>query len=126
MTRAEREALSRRVCNFYHDSANNQVKTTVNYFLKQNIPRRTVYFILKKHLLYEINHDRPRSGHPSEFSDQNLKAIVRSVNDRCSVSQRKIARRFQVHQSTISRNLRRRTSVVIRKRSHAPKMDSKD
>lgn len=126
MTRAEREALSRRVCNFYHDSANNQVKTTVNYFVKQNIPRRTVYFILKKYLQYGMNRDRPRSGRPSKLSDQNLKAIVRSVNDRSGVSQRKIARRFQVHQSTISRNLLRRTSVVIRKRRHAPKMDSED
>ena len=46
----EREALSQRICNFYRDSSNKSVKTTVNYFIKQNIPRRTVYYILNKYL----------------------------------------------------------------------------
>ena len=31
-----------------------------------------------------------------------------------------------MHQSTISRNLRQRTSVIIRKRKKAPKMDSEE
>ena len=46
---------------------------------------------------------------------------IKSVNDRCSLSQCKTARRFKVHYSTISCSLRRRTSIVIRKRSKAPK-----
>ena len=50
--------------------------------------------------------------------------IVKSVNNRCGLSQRKIARRFKVHYSTMSRNLQRRTSVVIRKRRKAPKMNN--
>ncbi|CAF3205189.1 unnamed protein product [Rotaria sp. Silwood2] len=49
---------------------------------------------------------------------------VKAVNNRCGLSQRKIGRRFRVNHSTISRNLRRRTSVVIRKRRKAPKMNS--
>lgn len=126
MTRDEREALAQRVCNFYHDSSNNSVKTTVNYFIKQNIPRSTIYFILKKYLKYDTMKDRTRSGRPVKLSDKDLKVIVKSVNNRCGLSQRKIARRFRVHQSTISRNLRRRTSVRIMKRRVAPKMDNED
>ena len=126
MTRDEREALEQRICNFYCDSANKSVKTTVNYFVKQNIPRRTIYYILNKYLKYGTTKDQPRSGRPLKFSDKILKNIVKSVNNRSGVSQRKIGRRYHVHQSTVSRNLRKRTSIHIRKRQTASKMDSKD
>lgn len=126
MTRAEREALSQRVCNFYCDSSNKSVKTTVNYFVKQHIPRRTIYYILNKFLKYGTTKDQPRSGRPVKLSDKMMNGIIKSVNNRCGVSQRKIARRFHVHQSTVSRNLQRRTSIRIRKRRTAPKMDSED
>ena len=39
MTCEEREALSQLICNFYYDSAKKSVKTTVNYFKKQNVPQ---------------------------------------------------------------------------------------
>jgi len=126
MIHNEREALARRVGNFYYDSSNNSVKTTVNYFVKQHIPRNTIYFILKKHLKYEIKKDRSRSGRPVKSSNKNFKDLFRSINNRCGLSQCKIARRFRAHQSTISRNLRRRTSVRIMKCPRALKMDSAD
>ena len=53
----EREALSQHICNFYRDSSNKSVKTTVNYFIKQNIPRRTLYNILNKYLRYGTTKD---------------------------------------------------------------------
>ena len=126
MTRDEREALEQRICNFYCDSSNKSVKTTVNYFIKQNIPRRTVYYILNKYLRYGITKDQPRSGRSLKLSNEKLNDIVKSVNNRSGISQRQIGRRFHVHHSTISRNLRRRTSICIRKRRTAPKMDSED
>ena len=42
MTREEREALSQGICNFYYDSAKKSVKTTVNYFKKQNVSQSTI------------------------------------------------------------------------------------
>ena len=48
MTREEREALSQHICNFHYDSAKKSVKTTVNYFKKQNVPQSTIYYVLKK------------------------------------------------------------------------------
>ena len=125
MTREEREALLQRFCNFYYDSAKKSVKTTVNYFKKQNVPQSTIYYVFKKYLLYGITKELSRSGHPLKLSKNNLNNIVKSVNSRCGLSQRKIAQRFKVHYSTISCNLRRRTSIVRRKRRKAPKMDNK-
>ncbi|CAF3430258.1 unnamed protein product [Rotaria socialis] len=126
MTRDEREALSQRICHFYLDSSNRSVKTTVNYFTKQNIPPRTIYYVLNKYFKYGTTKDRRRTGRPLKLTTEHIQNLVKSVNNRCGLSQRKMARRFQVHQSTISRNLRRRTAIVIRKRRKAPKMDNKE
>ena len=124
MTREEREALEQRICNFYYDSAKKSVKTTVNYFKKQNVPQSTIYYVLKKYLQYETTKDLSRSSRPLKLSKKNLNNIVKSLNNRCGLSQRKIARRFKMHYSTISRNLQRRTSIVRRKRRKAPKMNN--
>ncbi|CAM4797872.1 unnamed protein product [Rotaria magnacalcarata] len=71
--------------------------------------------------LQEIN----REVVAAEVIHQKLNDIVKSVNNRSGISQRKIGRRFHVHHSTISRNLRRRTSIRIRKRQTTPKMDKR-
>ena len=126
MTRAQREVLEQRICNFYCDAAKKSVKTTGNYFKKQNIPQNTVYYILKKYLRYGTTKDLPRSGRPVKLSTKDLNRLVKSVNNRCARRQRKLGRRFRVHQSAISRNLLERTSVIIRKRKKAPKMDSEE
>ena len=76
---------------------------------------------MKKYLQYGTTKDLSRSGRPLKLSKKNLNNIV---NNRCGLSQRQIARRFKVHYSTISRNLQRRTSIVIRKRRKAPKMNN--
>ena len=83
-----------------------------------------MYYVLKKYLQYGTTKDLSRSGRPLKLPKKNLNNIVKSVNNRCGLSQRKIARRFKVHYSTISRNLQRRTSIVIRKRRKAPKMNN--
>ena len=124
MTREEREALEQCICNFYYDSAKKSVKTMVNYFKKKNVPQSTIYYVLKKYLQYRTTKDLSRSGRPLKLSKKNLNNIVKPVNNRRGLSQRKIARRFKVHYSTISRNLQRRTSIVLRKRRKAPKMDN--
>ena len=46
MTREEREALEQRICNLYYDS-DKSLKTTVNYFKKQNIPKYNILYIKK-------------------------------------------------------------------------------
>ena len=121
MTREEREALEQRICNFYYDSAKKSVKTMVNYFKKQNVPQSTTDYVLKKYLQCGTTKDLSRSARPLKLSKKNLNNIV---NNRCGLSQCKIARRFKVHYSTIWRNLQRRTSIVIRKRRKAPKMNN--
>ena len=79
---------------------------------------------MKKYLQHGTTKDLPQSGQPFKLFDKKINGPVEFVNNQCGLSQRKLARQFRVHQSKISRHLRRRTSVVIRKRQKAPKMDS--
>ncbi|CAF1216156.1 unnamed protein product [Rotaria sp. Silwood1] len=125
MTREKREKLAQRICNFYVDSSNKSCKTTVNYFIKQGVPRRTIYNILQRYLKHGRTKFLPKTGRPLKLSNKEIKQLVKSANNRCGISQRKLAKRYDVNQSTISRNLRRRTSLVIRRRRKAPRMDNK-
>ena len=124
MTCQEREDIAKRVCNFHEDAASHSVKATINYFKKRDIPERTIRYILKKYLTYETTKFLPRKGRPVKINDRLLNELVSTINNKTGLSQRQIARRYNVHQSTISRTLRKRTSVVIRKRIKAPKMKS--
>ena len=124
MTRQEREDIAKRVCNFYEDAASHSVKATINYFKKCDVPERTIRYILKKYLIYGTTKFLPCKGRPVKINDRLLNELMSTINNKTGLSQRQIARRYNVHQSTISRTLRKRTSVVIRKRRKAPKMNS--
>ena len=56
----------------------------------------TIYYVLKKYLQYRITKDLSQSGRPLKLSKKNLNNIVKSVNNQCGLSQRKMARRFKV------------------------------
>ena len=57
MTHEERKALLKRICNFYYDSAKKSIKTTVNYFKRQDVPQSTMYYLLKKSI-YNMKRSR--------------------------------------------------------------------
>ena len=84
MTREQREVLEQRICNFYCEAAKKSVKTTINYFKKQNIPQNTVYYIFKK--ISTIWNDR-RLFLKWSSSQIIHKRFVKSVNNRCGLSQ---------------------------------------
>ena len=69
----------------------NFVKSTVNYFNKQNVSQGTRYYVLKMYLQYETTKDLSRSARSLRLSKKNLNNIVKSLHNRCALSQRKIA-----------------------------------
>ena len=81
---------------------------------------------MNKYLRIWTTEDQLRSGRPLKLSDKKLNDIVKCVNNRSGISQRKIGRCFHVHHSTISCHFQKRTSIRIRKRRTAPKMESED
>jgi transposase len=126
MKKIESEQLSKRVVTFYNNEGSRVMKLTAAHFKKEKVPERTIYNIISKYLKYNTTEFRPKNGRPRKISNQQLQSLVKSVQDRVGVSQRRLARRFNVSQSTISRNLKTRTSVRIYKRRSAPKYTSTD
>ena len=116
----ESEQLAKRVVTFYNNAGGHVMKQTAAHFKKEKVPERTIYNIISKYIKYNTTEFRPKSGRPRKISDQKLRSLVKSVEDRAGVSQRRLARRFNVSQSTISRNLKARTSVRVYQRRSAP------
>ena len=98
MSKRAREDVRKRIINFDNNAEDGNLKSTVNYFLKQGIERRMVYSILQQ---YRITKDLPRFGHPVKLNSRKLGNLVRKINNKSGVSQRHHARRFMVVQSTI-------------------------
>ena len=98
MSKHAREDVRKRIVNFYNDATSGNLKSTVNYFVKQGMERRMVYSILQQ---YRITKDLPRFGHPVKLSSRKLGDLVRKINNKSGVSQRHHAQRFMVTQSTI-------------------------
>ena len=49
MTRFERDCLKSRIVQHYINVANRQKKIAVNHFLQEKVPRRTIYYIIKRY-----------------------------------------------------------------------------
>lgn len=126
MGRREQEELAKAIVTHHIRCAHSVLKTTVNYFESQGIPRRTIYNIMKKYTTHLTTDFLPRSGRPSKISSKRLKSLIHAVENKTGVSQRRLGRRFRVHQSTISRVLKTRTSVRVLKRQTAPKYSNDD
>ena len=106
MTRSEREYLAKRIVQHYVNIADRQKKITVNHFLQERIPRPTIYRIIKKFEESDVIGDKPRSGRPDKLSKQQLTRLKRLTDQKTDISLRKIARKFDVDISTISRHLK--------------------
>ena len=68
----------------------------------------------------------PKSGRPAKISDQQLKTLVKTVEDKTGVSQHRLGRQFDVNHSAISRVLKAPTSVKVLKRKTAAKYSNED
>ena len=111
--KAESEELAKKLVTFYKNESKEVLKHTVNYFKKQNISVRTIYNIVAKYRKRNSTSYLPKCDRPKKVSDQQLQTLVNLVDNKASVSQRRLDRLFGVSQSTISRNLKKRTSVKI-------------
>ena len=124
MTLEKREAL-------------NIVLATSTMILLKN-PSKPWYIIFKKKMFHKViiiyyvfksicNMELQRICHEMVFHSNYLRrAWIKYVNSWCGLGRHTIAWRFKVHYWTISRNLQRRTSIVIRKRRKAPKMNNEN
>ena len=126
LKKAESAMLAKRVVTFFKNESKEVLKHTVNHFKNENIPVRTIYNIITRYRKHNSTNCLPKTGRPKKISDQEPKTLVRLVDNKVGVSQHPLGRRFGLNQSTIIRNLKKRTSVRIYKRRSAPKYISED
>ncbi len=106
MTKSEREHLQKRIVQFYLNVAGEQKSVTVNHFLEEKIPRRTIYNILQKYERSGEVGDKPRCGRPKKLSRGGLTRLKRLVNHKTGISLRRLAPKFRVSHVTIRNQLR--------------------
>ena len=87
MKKQAKEDARKRIVNFYNDAAGGNAKSTVNFFVKQGMKRRTVYATLQRYKKYGLTTDLPRSGRPAKLSNRQLSSLVRNVNNKGGISQ---------------------------------------
>lgn len=108
------------IADFYFRHPGKSKSFTVNHFCLQGIPRRTTYGILKKLLDRGTVTRAPGSGGSNKkLSQASCGAIIRHNVDKKGISQRRIANKHNVNQSTIS-CMFQRSGVMCYKREKAP------
>ena len=116
LTQQEHEEIAKQILTYHISCANSVLKITVGHFVKQRIPRQTIYDILKHYDERKTTNFLLKSGRPSRLSNKDVQALVKSVNNKNGISQR----RFGIHQSAISRTLKNKTTIKIYTRKSAP------
>ena len=92
--KAESEELDKTVVTFYKNKSKEILKHTVNYFKKQNILVRTIDNIVAKYRKHNSTSYLTKGPRPKNVSGQQLQTLVKLVNNRMSVSQSRLGRRF--------------------------------
>jgi transposase len=119
MTRSERECLQKRIVQFYVNIAGKKKKLTVNHFLTEKIPRRTIYNIIKNYKEGATVGGKPRSGRPKKLCSGQLTRLKHLVNHKTDVSLRRLGSEFLVSHETI-RTYFEEMNISYYKKQRAP------
>ena len=95
MTIVEREALKKRIVNYFFDVASCDKNATVKHFKQEKIPERTIYFITSRYFRTNTTEDLLRSGRPLKLGTQKIRQLIKSFNNRDGKSQRVERKNFR-------------------------------
>lgn len=96
MKRNGREQLAKRVVTHHINVSNYCKKSTVFHFVKAGISRSTIYRISTNYDEHGQTSFLLKSGRPTKISDKLLKSLVKLVDNKTVISQRKLGQRFSV------------------------------
>ena len=82
MARSDREALKKRIVNYYLNIANKVKNDTVNHFKKEKVPERSIYNIISHYQKYKTTLDLLRCGRPQKLRPGKVKRLVKSFKNR--------------------------------------------
>lgn len=120
LSEAERFALQNRVKNFFVKNPEISKADAANHFIQEGICKKTAYNYINRELEGQALQVKKKSDNSSTWDKAKLAKLKRLTNNRKGVSQRKLAKKFNVNQSTISRQLAK-MKITYRKREKTPK-----
>lgn len=91
------------------------------HFLDENVPKTTVYRIIRHYESGLPIGRKPGSGRPAKImTEKNVKRLTNLINNRSGISTRKLAKKFKCAQSHIVQTIRDKTDVKYRKKILVP------
>lgn len=121
MKETNQETRRKQIVEFFQMQSDKAKSFTVNHFQLQGLSQRMIYDVLQTYAARKTTTRKEGSGRLNwKLTNVQKAAIVRHNVDKVGVSQRKLARKYNVNQSTISRMFKD-AGVKVRKRQRAPK-----
>ena len=96
MARSDREALKKRILNYYLNIAKKVKIDTVNHFKKEKVPERSIYNIISHYEQHKTTSDLTRRGRPQKLGPGEVKHLVKSFKNRDGKSLRVEGRKFNI------------------------------
>lgn len=114
--------LRNRMYQFAENHSDWPKKRIVQHFIDENVPKSTIYDVLRR-MENKLPPERKRRVAPptSKMGPKEVKRLQKRVDHRDGISQRALAQRFGVHQSTICRTIKRKTTIRYYKKKRTPK-----
>lgn len=119
---SKEDALRKRVYQFVKDHPEWDKKAVVKHFTDEGVPRTTCYDILQR-MEKNLPPERKVRSSPAKIkmTRDKVSLLKKQFDHKDGLSQRDRAKRFQVHQATICRTLKNKTSIRYYKKKRAPK-----
>ena len=91
----------------------------VKHFEKEGIPRSTIYANIERLQSGGSIEDNERNGRPTSWTATRLNQLKKLTNNRKGVIQRRLARKFRVHQTTICRGISKLKIILPQTRKNS-------
>ena len=101
---AERETFRKAVKNLISQFKKSEVD---EHFTKQGIAQSRIYKTITRMQIGGPIKDNKKTGHSTKWTGAKKKQLKRLANNRTGVSQRRIGRKFDVHQTTVGRKIKK-------------------
>ena len=92
LKKAESKMLAKRVVIFFKNESKEFLKHTVYDFKKETVPVRTIYNTITRYRKHNSTNYLPKTGRRKKISDQELKTLVRLIDNKVGVSQHRLGR----------------------------------
>lgn len=114
---SKQELFRQRVYKFYLENKEKGKPFIVQHFEKEKVSKRSIYFILER-ADNNLGWKRERGSGPRavKMNQKKIDRLTEMFDNKCGISQRQAARKFQCSQSYISKTLKHKTKIVKRKK----------